>query len=282
MKYSELNEKKQRGTVDFPIEYYYATKTNLQYIMALHWHREFEIVHVISGKLELTLDNITYEMYEGDFAFIECGSLHKGTPFDCVYECTVFDLNMLRSKTKESVDSYLMPIINSSVSITSLHHSKDNALSIAVSNLFAVLKEKKEFYELEVTTLLFKIFLELYKTDSIKEISKNRKSSHQNKIIIELIDYIEVHFAEQITLEQLSKISGLSEKYLCKFFKAHTDQTPTEYINNIRINNACHEMRHLGRSVTEAAYNTGFNNLSYFSKVFKNFKGVTPKQYKKK
>ena len=57
--------------------------------------------------------------------------------------------------------------------------------------------------------------------------------------------------------------------------------TPIEYINNLRIENACHLMIHSNLSVTESALESGFNDLSYFTRLFKRYKGVTPSVYKK-
>ncbi len=278
MKYSELSEKISRGTADFPIEYYHLTPKKLQYVMALHWHREFEIVRVLKGKLELSLDNITYELTGGDFCFIESGVLHKGIPSDCIYECIVFDLNMLLNRT--ACDKYITPFLNGSIGLNTVFHTYNQPLGVIVSGIFEALSKKSESFKLEVFSLLYKMFAMFYKNGITVRTAKNPHNLQQNRTVIRQLEWIENHFAEPITLEQLSKISGLSPKYLCRFFKEHTGQTPIEYINNIRINNACHELRHLNRTVTEAAYNSGFNNLSYFTKVFKSFKGITPNQFK--
>lgn len=74
---------------------------------------------------------------------------------------------------------------------------------------------------------------------------------------------------------ELLVYSLLCRKYLCRIFKEYTGKTVVDYINELRIDNACHEMTVKGMSVTRAAYDSGFNNLSYFCKVFKHYKGVT-------
>lgn len=278
MKFSDLSEKIKRGTADFPIEYYYLTPRKLQYVMALHWHREFEIVRVLKGKLELSLDNITYELQSGDFCFIESGVLHKGIPSDCIYECVVFDINMLLNRT--ATDKYINPFLQGTMELNTVLHNYGEILGVIVSGIFDALSKKDENFELEVFSLLYRMFSLFYKSGITQQSAKSRQNLQQNRIIIRQLEWIENHFNEPITLKQLSAVSGLSPKYLCRFFKDHTGQTPIEYINNIRINNACHELRHLNRTVTEAAYNSGFNNLSYFTKVFKSFKGITPNQFK--
>ena len=96
---------------------------------------------------------------------------------------------------------------------------------------------------------------------------------------MKLLDYIEKNYSEPISLETLEKISGFNKKYLCRVFKEYTSKTPIEYINELRIESAC-RMLEENRSITASAYDCGFNDLSYFCKVFKKHKGMPPRKYK--
>ena len=80
----------------------------------------------------------------------------------------------------------------------------------------------------------------------------------------------------------MARVGNLNEKYLCRLFKNYTSMTPIEYINSLRIENACHLMIHSNFSVTDAALESGFNDSSYFTKLFKRHKGITPSEYKKR
>ncbi len=71
MKYISFKEQRSHGTQDFPIAYYYIDKSHPRYKMILHWHQESEIIRVLKGSLELTLDGVNYEAKENDiFVFI--------------------------------------------------------------------------------------------------------------------------------------------------------------------------------------------------------------------
>ena len=94
-----------------------------------------------------------------------------------------------------------------------------------------------------------------------------------------LLDWIDSNLTEPITLSSLAKKTGLSEKYICRIFKLYTSKTVTDYINERRIERACIEMA--TKSITEAAFASGFNELSYFCKLFKRYKGRTPSEYKR-
>lgn len=279
LKYLEYSEKKQHGSADFPIQYYRLTPVHPQYVMPLHWHREFEMIRVISGCFSAYLDNVEYRLSTGDMLLVQSGSLHRGQPEDCVYECAVFDLNMLRKHQNDITGSYILPIINHAVSVNCFYHSDDNMLAAAINSLFAVLKLQSPYYELEVYSRLYQIFALLYAGGSITAKPKSRQIGRQNKVIMELLDWIDANYTEQITLSDLSKVSGMNEKYLCRFFKEYTAHTPIDYINSLRIESACHELISNGHSITEAALESGFNDLSYFSKLFKKYKGYSPRQY---
>ena len=84
-----------------------------------------------------------------------------------------------------------------------------------------------------------------------------------------------------LTLEEISHSVNMSPKYFCKFFQEMTHRTPIDYLNYYRIERACYQLLTSEQSITEVAYNSGFNDLSYFIKTFKRYKGTTPKRYQK-
>jgi len=278
MRKSELVESKRHGTLDFPIEYYYVDKDNLRYVMPIHWHREFEIIRVIDGALSLYVDNTEYKLCRGDVLLVECGCLHRGKPFDCIYECVVFDVNMLRRQPNGSVDKMMGALANSELEVYRKISRKTMAHQIA-AELFEVLKNKSEYFEFRVYAKLYELFAELCLDGYFTEQKKNIHT-RQTKALVELISWLQSNFTEAVNLDRLSKISGFSKKYLCRVFKEYTSKTVVEYVNELRVENACLEMK--TKSITESAYDSGFNDLSYFSKVFKKHIGITPGEYKKR
>ena len=279
MKYNELYEKKQHGSKDFPIQHYYITNAHPQYQMPLHWHREFEIIHVISGRFQLYLNNVAYTLGEGDTAFVGSGILHRGTAEDCVYECLVFDLNMLRRQHGERINVLILPIISNDATVDCYLPAGDGEVISLIKRLLFAAQKQVNYYELAVYGLLFQLFFQLYVEGKIHTAAQNRRIGRQTDTMITLLDWIELHYTERITLRQLSILSGVNEKYLCHLFREFTNDTPISYINRLRIEHACHAMAVNHRTVTEAAYDSGFNDLSYFSRTFKKYKGVTPKKY---
>ena len=281
MKKSNFYENKQHGSSKFPFEYYFEDKSSSRFIMPAHWHKEFEIIHIINGSFELHLNNMGINLCAGDIITVDCASIHRGIPTeDCVYECVVFNLGMLTKITSDAVRTLIDPIISSEATVNALLTPGECESYGHILSLFDVAKKCEKFYELEIYSLLFKIFLSLYREGHIVE-QPNKKLCKQSRAISTVLDKIEADFDEDITLAGLAEIAELNEKYLCRIFKEYTEKTIIEYINEIRIENACYEMSVARKNITRAAFDSGFNDLSYFSKTFKKLKGVSPTEYKK-
>lgn len=269
MQYSELFENKKHGTPDFPIEYYHIDKSHPAYVMKAHWHNELELIRVISGELAVYLNNTRYDLTAGGCLLVEGGCLKRADPTACVYECLVFDAVML--------DGHLGNI--SECEFVNLIAPGDGVIIATVDRLFSSVSSAGEFYELEVRGLLYKLFYNLYTLGYVRK-RGNAYLTKGVRTVVSILEWIENHITEPITLSRISEFSGVSEKYLCRIFKEHTSRTVMEYVNESRIEHACAVMVSL--SVTDAAFSSGFNDLSYFSKTFKKYKGVTPSEYKHK
>ena len=260
------------------MDYYFLDKTHPQYVMPLHWHNEIEIIRIVSGTFRCFLNHTPVELKEGDVIVIGPGVLHRGEPVEAVYECAVFDLSILRKRGTVTA-RYLDPIINSTAQVF-WENASQNLKEVA-DRLFHALKKADEFFEFDSLSALYDLFGVLYKSGAVINASKeSAQIRHRNQTAMQLLDWCEEHFSEEVTLKKLSEASGLSEKYLCRFFKEYTGITPIEHINRTRIEHAV-ALLLKGVNVTEAAMESGFNDLSYFSKIFKRYKGVSPSAYRR-
>lgn len=278
MKDLQFNEKKQHGLPDFPFQYYFIDSTHPQYVMPLHWHGEFEIIRVIKGEFELYLDNRSFILKSGEAALIDCASMHRGIPTDAIYECVVFSLSMLYKKSNDIVRKFIRPISHNRVSVKNI---PDIATLAVINRLFDTAKNTDELFSMQIHSLLFELFYTLYKGGLVTEEKDKHKNEKQLSVLTELMDWIDSNLTENITLAQLSQISGMNEKYLCRFFKEYTGKTPIDYVNYLRIEAACQELDETDISVTDAAIECGFNSISYFTKTFKKYKNTSPSQYRK-
>jgi AraC-like DNA-binding protein len=102
----------------------------------------------------------------------------------------------------------------------------------------------------------------------------------QSTNILRVVGFIQQHYCEDITMKQLAKIALCGERHLARRFKSITGQTVTEYVRELRIAKASYLLRHTDMKVTEIASQTGFNDCSFFIRVFRERMYLTPLEYK--
>lgn len=282
MHYINYREAKRRGTLDFPVEFHHVSPNHLQHNMSLHWHIEFELIRVLEGNLLLTIDEQEQLIPQNSVIFIPAGALHSGAPTpDCVYECIVFDVNMLMNKS-DACCKLIKKIIDLELEPQTIFFETYNDIHKIAWNLFDSLASKPYGYELVVHGALYQFFGAIisqgYFSNSPTQSSRDMKRIMQLK---QALEYIEASYSTTVSLQDISDSVQMSPKYFCRFFQEMTHRTPIEYLNNYRIERACYLLLTTNQTITEIAYNTGFNDLSYFIKTFKKYKGTTPKQYLK-
>lgn len=279
MKYAEYKEDKKHGSADFPLQYYFVDDSHPQYVMPLHWHREFEVLRVLEGSLSLYINNTQHTLTAGDVAVIPSGALHRGDPYVCTYDCAVFDFDMI-SGFKVGVIGDMIRQLSSSEIDLSVIGANERGI---IYELLDTVSSQNDYYELKAAALVTELAHMLYSIGAVRQSSgEKERFVHRRAVMTLLIDKIEKEYTHKITLESLASIAQINEKYLCRFFKEFTGQTPIDYINRLRIDRACYEMSVNNLNVTEAVYECGFNELSYFSKIFKKYKGISPGVYRKK
>lgn len=117
---------------------------------------------------------------------------------------------------------------------------------------------------------------------SIFEKIRNQKADKTTVIMDKLITYINSHYNENITLEQLSKMSGFSVFYLSKVFKKHMDMNFSDYLSYLRIKIAKRLLKNPSYSVKSISIEVGYIDPNYFARVFKKYVHMTPTEYRNK
>ena len=275
MKDIAFREQKQHGSLDFPIAYYRVDAQYPQYVMPLHWHRELEIVAVRRGRLRIFLNNTAYEMVPGDILFIGSGVLHRAEPEDCLYECVVFDPNLLGRRLQE----HALPLLSGEREIRAFFPAAEREIQETVTQLCTQMEQRQPHYQLAVHGALARLLYLLYAGDHIHSPERAGRGGHQAEIVARVVRYIDENYREKITLQTMADRAAVHEKYLCRIFKEFTGRTPIDYVNQLRIDQACIDLTLHHKNVTEAALDVGFTDVSYFTKLFNRTKGVTPREY---
>lgn len=105
-------------------------------------------------------------------------------------------------------------------------------------------------------------------------------SQREGRRIAKVKEYISAHYAEELRLEELAGLVGMTPSAFSRFFKQHTTRTLQDYIIDIRLGAAARMLVDTTTSISEISYSCGFNNLSNFNRIFKARRGYTPRDFR--
>lgn len=98
--------------------------------------------------------------------------------------------------------------------------------------------------------------------------------------LAEVYAYIASNFYKDISLESISRVANLTPPAFCRLFKQQTKKHFVEYLNEVRINNACKHLMQSNLNISEIAFECGYKTISNFNKIFKKITGLSPKEYR--
>ena len=279
MKYMNKKKKKKHGTFDFPIEFYHVGPTHPRYEMSYHWHIEYEIIRILKGEFLMTIGEEEFLARAGDIIFVKGGLLHGGIPVKCMYECIVFNLDALMTSSPAG-DRLIKKIRDDSIQVLNHFPKPDPELMRITERMFGQMKIQAEGHELIVIGAFYEFFgyvLERRHYIITQDIStkEGRRIEHLKRAL----EVIENSYPDCITLDDLAKAAGMNSKYFCRYFREMTHRTPIDYLNYYRIEQACFKLATSNSSIADVGMSCGFNDVSYFIKTFKKYKGMTPKKY---
>jgi len=133
---------------------------------------------------------------------------------------------------------------------------------------------------------LFSILYELSKFDNARELASSAfakvEVESDSKRILKVKNYIDEHYKDEMSLEQLANLVGMTPTAFSRYFKQRTGKTLSEYIVDIRLGHAARRLVDTTDGVSEICWTTGFNTLSNFNRLFRKRKGCSPTKFREK
>lgn len=258
--------------------------------ISLHKHVDFsELVIVLNGHATHVVNTQESFIKKGNVFVINSGTSHAyKAPYDFKICNIMFKPEMLNSAGSDlrtlngfqalfilepfyrNINSYTSKL---NISIVSLEY-----VSSLISIMIKEYEEKLHGYK----TMLASRFMELV-------VYLSRQYDHQEKGIdaslmhlANAISYIEDHYLEQVTLEEIATKSDISVRHLNRLFRAYYLTTPIAYLQRLRLERACTLLQQTNLSITEISYQSGFNDSNYLTRQFKKTYGMAPKSFRNK
>lgn len=279
-------EIKEHGSLAFPVN------ISLEQIQSYekgfflwHWHPEIELTLILSGEIEYHVDDMTYVLTAGDGIFCNSNALHSGhmrNDQDCTYLSVTFHPRFLYGYENSILHTKYVANIVKNESRTSLALTDSVAwqseILDALKDIYKIYQAPTSDYEIRLHMILMQIWYKLYLNFS-KEPSNARKSKLHLERLRNIISFIEQHYHQEISLEDVAKSANICKSECCRFFKKHMGMTIFDYVLYTRIQNSLTLLTNAD-SITEVASQVGFSSPSYYSQIFKRYMKCTPMEYK--
>lgn len=237
---------------------YYTDRSNLD---------SYEIRFTLNGKGFLEYRGEKYELKEGEGFFIDCKEKHRYGTLEDQWTSTIFHVNGPLVETlfaKYSSDN--------NVKFSILTCPNFEMLQIQVLKASQKIMPYREY---KLSCLLDLLLTELLTTKGGALLLDSGKDT-----IASIINYLEEHYQDDITLEMLTHDFGINRTNLCREFKNYTGFSIKKYILTLRMNQAKKLLQNSNYRVEEISEIVGFHDTAHFIQIFKKMVGVTPHQFR--
>lgn len=247
----------------------------------MHWHEDLQLIYVLSGTIKAqTLDSFV-DVHAGEGLFINKNIVHYIQRLEnCHYNSFIFPAYFLEfypgSPAKEFVDSltaneqlsfiHFMPTID--------WHKK---IIEQLQQLVQIEKDKTDFYVYEILVRLSALWLLMRKNTILPQ---EQRESIVHLRMQKIFRFIEEHYAEDITLADLSVSANISKSECSRCFKLSMNTTPYKYLTEYRLSKAAQLLKRTNESIGNIAASVGFHQMSHFGKCFREKTGYSPKAYR--
>ena len=262
---------------DFPVRIFLQNINHFK----LHWHNHIEILYVLDGSIRITTNGINFKLDKGHICFINSGVIHSTNRGD--EDNLILIIHITDSKKsvfynfkdmKFNHETYLDNFLKNMVPLTDLQN--------LLLKIYIEYQNKLPGYEnmiLSHINACFAIMIRHYylvPKDNSDYIAENNLKRFNL-----ILDYINDHYTEKLSLHDLSEKMHMNYYYLSHFFKEIAGISYQEYLNGVRLNQSEALLTTTKKNITQIALECGFPNIKSFTNIFKQNLGMLPTEYRK-
>lgn len=253
-----------------------------RYTSEYHAHDFVELSIVTSGAIDYHIEGKDYRVEQGDMMLFNPGVYHQSTTIPNT-SCTELHIGIAQLRIDKDKSNYIQvpkdqPILRAHKYKEEIQHclqAIEKEQRVRAFGYTLVLKAKV----MELVSLLYREMNDESKK-SLEELTQAGQRE-KKKIVQYLIDYMNTHYQEEVSLEDMCNTMYLSPVYLSKIFKEETGTSPINYLIQIRLQKAKDLLEQEQLPIHVVARQVGYSDAYYFSKVFKKHYGMSPAHYVK-
>lgn len=289
--YANLREQNDFSSLDYPVNVFYLdlSKSYMNRIR-WHWHEEMEVLIINDGLAVVSTDDASYTLKPGQGIIINQNVMHSiysQNKDNCTFYSFLFHPDFLFGHKNNYLQTqFLLPVQNFRL-FKMLVLNESNAwherMLDAVNDAIAVNVTKPFGYEVATKGYLCRFWSELIVKLPQMETAPPPHVSLDEQRVKDAMLFIRTHHAEAISLDEIADSIHISKSECCRCFARTLQMTPFEYLMKYRIFEATKKMMEHHddpMSISDLALSVGFNNTSYFNKLFKKYLGCTPTYYR--
>lgn len=255
-----------------PAKIYHLYLSKYHY-MKQHFHHNIELVYLIKGRFIAYVNAHNSYVEANSLFLINTDEIHYFEMLeDCEMITVLLSYDMLK-KYDKNIDHFIFDL--------SLKKEQHASLKDTILLMDQCRKGNDPYRQIKVQEYLCHIYYSLFNDFKTKRQEYNIYTKRQLEQIQSLLDYIENHYQQAITIEQLCSISHYSSSYLCRYFKTICGMSIFQYIKQIRLKHAYIDVCQSKEDISLIAYKHGFSSSKAFIKAFKEVYHQSPGLYRK-
>lgn len=265
-------------------------------IFSRHCHTYFELVFIYSGIRKETIDNFVYDLHEDTLAFIKPLSVHSQENITDVNDLILqFDIKKIQHLSPAFPDNATISITSDVPIVTIDKDTKVHELLYSLKTYIEQRNEKfplysdnqepfdteKLYFDIKISSTCEAILSELLSMNILK-LHVDFMRSSDIKHLEPVINRIITHPEENLKMDEAAKIANMSYSHFSRLFKKTLGESYAIFTNRMRIHFAESLLLNTNKTITEIASHIGIDTLPYFTRLFKNYTGLSPLEYRKK
>lgn len=248
----------------------------------LHWHDEIELLYQLNGEAVIQIEGQRYQIPKKHLTVIDSRQVHSTYTYSdtSMFICAHVSRQYMKRYLPD-IELYHIHCIPDK--ITDEQFTEYRKICQMLEDLTRIYIEDASAFYMETEGIILQILAHLiryFSTRSVSQIHTADKLTLDR--IRKIISYVEEHFREPISLENISGYLGLTKEYFCRFFKKYMGMSFLQYVNEVRISHIYQDLVRTDAPIYEIAEQNGFQNQKLFNRTFKNIYGCTPSSIRKK
>ncbi len=247
-----------------------------------HWHDDLEFIYILSGEMEYNVNGEIIVIEEGNGIFVNARQMHYGfssTMQECEFICIL--LHPMLLCVSQFVDrDFVSPFITDN-SIPYILLDKNITWQRDILDDIGKMCEHKDnpSAPLYIQNLFYHIWIRF--TENAMKLKGNVRQGRNLSVLKDMLSFIQRHYNEGISLEDIAKSGNISKSTCLAVFKRYMHNTPTNYLIHFRLKMASVQLKETDLPISEIALLAGFSGISYFTETFRKVYGCSPSEYRK-